>query len=192
MFWAVARGCRHLRIGGWIRARSQSWRCSMNAADRQHLGRRHDAMAAAPMDAHLEHQPAGRPRRSSRMRRTDSASLPASISSSSSPCSPAHRRGEMPRRDLRRRPPQDVIGGLGGAVRAAHAARRAAREQLAAQHGDERLRLDVGARARRDVLGGGVRHLGRQPTELDGEVDAVAGRVHAGDALHGAVTRRPR
>ena len=69
----------------------------------------------------------------------------------------------------------------------AHAARRSAGEQLAAQNRRERLRLDIGAGPGRDVLGGSVGHLGRQPAELHGEVRTVARGIDAGNAAHGAV-----
>ena len=104
-----------------------------------------------------------------------------------SPRSPADRGRQVARGDLRGRPPEDVVCGLRDALSAPDASRRVTREQLAAQHRNERLRLDVRSRPCRDVLGGGVGHLGRQAAELHREVDAVAGGVDAVEAAHGAV-----
>ena len=82
--------------------------------------------------------------------------------------------------DLARRPPQRVPGELALAAAAGRIAAQppgaGAGEQHAAQDRMERLRLDGGAGAGGDRLGGGVRLLGGDPALLDREVGDVAGR----------------
>jgi hypothetical protein len=56
-----------------------------------------------------------------------------------------------------------------------------------AQHGAERLRLEVGAGLGRDQFGCGVRLLASDAALLDGEAGDVAGGENVGQAAHAAV-----
>ena len=107
--------------------------------------------------------------------------------STSSPPSEQIRR-EVATGDLRRRPPERISGAddlrVGARHVRAHEQRLLAGEQLPSQDGPKRRRLDGGAVARGDLLGHGIRLLGREPTLLDRELDRVAGRVHVGEPLH--------